>query len=83
MAKMPIEVQPQTTRPYRHFFKDYGLPGRNYSDPVRCLDGAIKFLQWQQINTTVECWNVQEGKMLGWYKRHASGTITFWRNLNA
>lgn len=72
-----------TSRPYRHSIGRSFLPGRCYSDPVRCLDGAIKFLQWQKINVTVECWNVETGLLLGWYRRMATGTIMFWRNTEA
>lgn len=70
----------ETSRPYRHSIGRLFLHGRNYSDAHRCLDGAIKFLQWQKIHVTVECWNVVDGRLLGWYRMNAKGEITFWRD---
>jgi hypothetical protein len=70
------------SRPYRLLNGKHSLVGCCYVDPTNALNGALKRTQWQDVGTTIEVVNVESGRLIGTYTRHARGEITFWRNVN-
>lgn len=51
-----------------------GLPGLNYSDPDRALDGAWKAIHWYPVDGVLEVVNVNAGeRLLCQYKSLVNG----------
>ncbi len=67
-----------TQRPYRLWDANAKKPlrWRCYSDPKRAHIGALIDCRWAQVGTTVEVYNVSNGRMLGQYTRRVA-TVTF------
>lgn len=63
-----------TTRPYRLWNAQEKAPmrWRYYSDPKRAHVGALIEARWAKIGTTIEVYNVTNGRLLGQYTRRVN-----------